>query len=75
MKEYNPFIEWEIKNPYEIPQATEDTPKISTQFVPQDSKWKLVPFESCIYRQNKISKSSMAYFLNNYEEEVSINCE
>jgi len=56
------------------PTIQKDIPKISNQYVPLDASWKRIPVESCIYKQNKISKSSMAYLLNNYEIESVFTC-
>jgi len=52
-----------------------EIPLIASQFTPQDVMWKTIPIESCVYKQNNISKSSMAYFLNNYQIETIITCE
>ena len=57
------------------PIQKEKITKISNQHVPLDCKWKQIPIESCIYKQNKISKSSMSYFLNNYKIESVFICQ
>ena len=65
----------------DIPKTWDDVPNtntekeiplIASQFIPQDVRWKTIPVESCIYKQNNISKSSMAYWLNNYQIETLI---
>jgi hypothetical protein len=63
---------WDDVNPNK--ESEGEIPQIASQFVPQDVKWKTIPVESCIYKQNNISKSSMAYWLNNYQIETIITC-
>jgi hypothetical protein len=57
---------------------SEDQPKepilISSQNTPLSAQWTRIPIESCLYKQNNISKLNMSYFLNNYEIETIITC-